>query len=136
VSMMCRSLDASKAGYYAWRDRSDSQRAQDDQRLLSRIRVIHRVSAETYGSPRIHAQLRRDGVRIARKRVARLMKASGVAVKIRRRFRVTTASRHKLPVAANVLNRRFSVAEIGATDVAWASDISVLQQHGRSFAMS
>jgi transposase InsO family protein len=121
---MCRSLNASKAGYYAWRDRPDSPRSQEDQRLLSRIRVIHRISAETYGSPRVHAQLRGDGVRIARKRVAKLMKTNGIAVKIRRRFRVTTDSNHKLPVAANVLNRRFNVAEIGATDVAWASDIT------------
>jgi transposase InsO family protein len=122
--MMCRSLKASKAGYYAWRNRAASQQSQDDERLLTRIRLIHRVSAQTYGSPRIHAQLRREAVRVSRKRVARLMKSGGVAVRLRRRFRVTTDSKHKLPIAPNVLNRRFSISEIGATDVAWASDIT------------
>jgi putative transposase len=124
--MMCRSLRASKAGYYAWRDRAASQHELDDDRLLTRIGLIHRVSAQTYGSPRIHAQLRREGVRVGRKRVARIMKSGGVAVRIRRRFRVTTDSKHKLPVAPNVLERRFAISKIGATDVAWASDITYI----------
>jgi putative transposase len=124
--MMCRSLKASKAGYYAWQDRAASQRAQDDERLLTRIRLIHHVSAQTYGSPRIHAQLRREGVRVSRKRIVRLMASGEIAVRIRRRFRLTTDSKHKLPIAPNVLNRRFGIKQIGATDVAWASDITYI----------
>jgi putative transposase len=112
---MCRSLKASKAGYYAWQDRAASQRAQDDERLLTRIRLIHHVSAQTYGSPRIHAQLRREGVRVSRKRIVRLMASGEIAVRIRRRFRLTTDSKHKLPIAPNVLNRRFGIKQIGAT---------------------
>ena len=110
---MCRLLSASKAGYYAWRERAPSQRVRDDERLLTRIRVIHGISKETYGNPRIHAQLRREGTLVGRKRVARLMRAVGIGVKLRRRFRKTTDSKHKYPIAPNVLNRRFGVAAIG-----------------------
>jgi transposase InsO family protein len=124
--MMCRLLSASKAGYYAWRERAPSKRARDDERLLTRIRVIHGISKETYGNPRIHAQLRRDGTRVGKKRVARLMRSGGIRVKIRRRFRVTTDSKHKYPIAPNVLNRRFGVREIGAMNCVWAGDITYI----------
>ncbi len=124
--MMCRVLKASKAGYYAWRDRAVSKRALEDARVLTRIHSIHNVSAQTYGSPRIHAQLRREDIRIGRKRVARLMQSAGIAVRIRRRYRLTTDSKHPHPVAPNVLNRRFDIEQIGATDVAWASDITYI----------
>ena len=134
--MMCRLLDASKAGYYVWRERAPSERARDDERLLTRIRVIHGVSFRTYGNPRIHAQLQREGTRVSRKRVARLMRVGGIKVRLRRRFRMTTDSKHKHPIAPNVLNRRFGVGEIGGTNCIWASDISVLQQHRRKLSMS
>lgn len=124
--MMCRLLKVSKAGYYAWRDRAPSQRAQDDERLLTRIKLIHRLSDETYGSPRIHAQLRHESIGVGKKRVARLMKASGVMVRIRRRFRVTTNSRHGHPVAPNIVARRFGIDEIGVINRCWASDITYI----------
>lgn len=103
-----------------------SERARADEQLLARARIIHGVSNATYGSPRIHAQLRREGTRVGRKRIARLMKAGGINVRIRRRFRVTTDSKHKHPIAPNLLNRRFGIGEIGAIDVAWASDITYI----------
>jgi putative transposase len=124
--MMCRLLDASKAGYYVWRDRAPSKHAREDERLLTRIRVIHGVSAQTYGNPRIHAQLRREGTRVSRKRVARLMRSGEIAVRLRRRFRVTTDSKHKHPIAPNILKRRFGISEIGATNCIWASDITYI----------
>lgn len=124
---MCRLLRVSKAGYYAWRVRAASPRAQADDSLLTRIKLIHRTSRKTYGSPRIHAQLQRDDIRIGRKRVARLMRAGGVAVRIRRRFRVTTTSKHKHPIAANILNRRFGPKSIKAVDRVWASDITYIE---------
>jgi len=123
---MCRLLDASKAGYYAWRERAPSERTRDDERLLTRIRVIHAVSSQTYGTPRVHAQLRREGTRVGRKRVARLMQADGIKVRLRRRFRLTTDSNHEFPVARNVLNRRFSVKEIHRKDTIWAGDITYI----------
>jgi len=122
--MMCRVLEVSKAGYYAWRDRPRSQRAQDDERLLTRIKLIHGTSNATYGSPRIHAQLRHENIGVGKKRVARLMKKGGVVVRIRRRFRVTTNSKHSHPVAPNLVARRFGIDQIGAVNRCWASDIT------------
>jgi len=124
--MMCRLLKASKAGYYAWRERPSSERSRSDERLLTKVKMIHRTSRETYGSPRVHAQLRREGTRVGKKRVARLMKAAGVVVRIRRRFRVTTTSQHEHPIAPNVLKRRFGIAQVGAVDRCWASDITYI----------
>lgn len=124
--MMCRLLKVSKAGYYAWRERPCSERSRSDERLLTKVKMIHRTSRETYGSPRIHAQLRREGTRVGKKRVARLMKAAGVVVRIRRRFRVTTTSQHEHPIAPNVLRRRFAIAQVGAVDRCWASDITYI----------
>jgi len=124
VSMMCRLLKVSKAGYYASQNRAPSQRAQDDEHLLTRIKLAHGTSNETYGSPRIHAQLRHENIRVGKKRVARLMKSGGVVVRIRRRFRVTTNSKHGHPVAPNLLARRFGVDKIGAVNRCWASDIT------------
>src|ERR1700729_973378 len=121
--MMCFVLQVSKAGYYLWRDRAPSARAQADERLTAQIKIIHRTSRKTYGSPRVHAQLRLQGTRVGEKRVARLMKAAGLVVKTRRRFRLTTTSNHTHPIAPNVLRRRFGVAQIGALDRCWASDI-------------
>jgi len=126
VTMMCRLLEVSKAGYYAWRNRPLSKRAVDDERLTKRIRLIHKASGETYGRPRIHAQLRKEGVRIARKRVARLMKGGAIEVKIRRRFKATTNSKHDLPIAENILDRCFDVDAIGARDRVWAGDITYI----------
>ena len=104
--------------------------------LATQIRVIHKQSNETYGSPRIHAQLRHDGTRVGRKRVARVMRKERIAVRLRRRFRKTTDSKHGHPIAPNLLKRRFAIKSIRARDRVWASDISVLQQHRRELAMS
>jgi transposase InsO family protein len=124
VTMMCRLLEVSKAGYYAWCNRAQSKRAVEDARLSTRIKLIHKTSRRTYGSPRIHAQLQKDGVRVGRKRVARLMKLHAIEVKTRRRYRATTNSKHDLPVADNILDRRFDVDKISATDRVWAGDIT------------
>jgi transposase InsO family protein len=126
---MLRVLQASKAGYYAWRKRERSARARRDAELVIHIKEIHARSRRTYGSPRIHRALREKGIYCSRKRVARLMHEAGVEVKRRKAFRRTTNSKHQHPIAANVLDRRFVPRNIGAPNVAWAGDISVLQQH-------
>jgi transposase InsO family protein len=124
--MMCSLLSASRAGYYAWRERKPSKRAQKDAKLATQIRVIHKQSNETYGSPRIHAQLQHDGTRVGRKRVARVMRKERIDVRLRRRFRKTTDSKHGHPIAPNLLKRRFSIKSIRALDRVWASDITYI----------
>ena len=123
---MCSLLKASRAGYYAWRDRKESARSEEDAKLAAQIRVIHKQSHETYGSPRIHAQLRHDGTRVGRKRVARIMRSEGVAVRLRRRYRKTTDSKHKHPIAPNLLKRRFAIKSIRARNRVWAADITYI----------
>ena len=125
VALMCRVLGVGRAGFYAAERREASARAKRDEELRVRIRAVHYQSRRTYGSPRVHAELRASGERCGRKRVARLMREEGLRVKVRRRPRPqTTDSRHPRPVAENVLARRFSVAEIAATNRVWAGDIT------------
>lgn len=85
---------------------------------------MHAASRSTYGSPRVHRGLRREGVRVGRKRVERLMRRDGLRGRIRRCFRRTTDSNHRLPVAPNTLNRQF---EVDAPDCVWAGDITYVR---------
>ena len=78
VQFMCRMLGVSRSGYYGWRDESPSARSLQDAALTEKIREIHERSRETYGSPRVHAELRALGTRCSRKRVERLMRKAGL----------------------------------------------------------
>jgi transposase InsO family protein len=120
IRLLCRCLAVSRSGYYAWRRRSPSARAQEDARLRVEIAASHSASRRTYGSPRILRDLREEGHRVSRKRVARLMRELGLAGRRKRRFRPTTDSQHRFPVAPNVLMRDFDVA---APNTAWVTDI-------------
>jgi putative transposase len=124
VKPMYQVLGASRSGYYAWRSRPDSQRAQANQRLLVQIREEYQLSRKTYGSPRIHASLQRKGVRCSRKRVARLMRLDHIAARRARRHmpRTTQKDPNALP-APNLLNQDFSSP---APDRKWASDITYI----------
>ncbi len=127
VALMCRVLGVSRSGFYAAPKRAASVRAKRDEELRSQVRVIHQASRRTYGSPRVHAELREQGERCGRKRVARLMREAGLRVKVRRRFRPTTTdSKHSHRVAGNVLARRFSVKEIERVNQVWAGDITYI----------
>ncbi len=126
VALMCRVLRVSRAGYYAWRRRATPARTVADAALTTVITTIHATSRRTYGSPRVHAELRTQGTRIGRKRVARLMRDAGLIARPRRRFVVTTDSTHAQPIAANQLGRQFAIAAIGGPDRVWASDITYL----------
>ena len=123
IGLMCRCLTVSKAGFYAWRDRPLSSRAKANARLLAFVTVTHAQSRQTYGSPRIHAALRAEGVEAGRHRIARLMRSHGIQAKTRRKFKATTQSNHNLPVAENILDRGFSVNQ---PDTAWAGDITYI----------
>ena len=121
IRLMCRALAVSAAGYYAWRIRPESARSVSDRTTLSVIRVIHRESRETYGSPRIWKALVTQGHRIGEHRVARLMRQDGIRAKTVTKWRATTQSQHRFPVAANTLERAFTVE---APNRVWAGDIT------------
>lgn len=126
VVTMCRVLMVSKAGYYAWRTRPQSARAVENEQLVLAIRVVHAASDRTYGSPRMQPELVALGHPCSENRVARLMRADGLRVKCKRKFRVTTQSGHQAPVAPNTLDRQFAVAQVGGLDRVWVSDITCL----------
>jgi putative transposase len=123
IRLICRCLAVSRSGYYAWRKRPSSERASRDRRLKVEIAASHRASRRTYGSPRILRDLRAEGHRVSRKRVARLMRELGLAGRRKRRFVTTTDSKHRFPVAPNVLMRDFDVAE---PNTAWVTDITYI----------
>jgi putative transposase len=130
ITTMCRVLEVSTAGYYAWRARPLCERVKEDRHLRDRIREIYQEAKGRYGSPRVHQELRALGLRCGKHRVARLMRRDGLRAKSARRFRATTRSDHAQPVAPNVLNRQFAVtATPGADQVwnpVWAADITYI----------
>jgi hypothetical protein len=121
VTRMCQVLAVSTSGYYAWRGRPQSQRAQDNLELVDRIKKIHAESRGTYGSPRVHAELvDGQGIKCNKKRVERLMRIHDIRAKQRGRRRVqTTDSNHNLPIAPNLLNRQF---EAQVPNQKWVAD--------------
>jgi len=121
VSVLCRLLGVSRSGFYAWEERGPSASSVADEQLAVRIAAIHKASGGRYGSPKVHAELEAEGFAVSRKRVARIMSELGLASLRKRRFKATTDSKHKLPVAENVLDRKF---EVDAPDVAWVTDIT------------
>jgi transposase InsO family protein len=121
VERLCRALDVSVSGYYAWRTREPSQRQQTDAWLLTHIRAVYQAGRGVYGSPRIHAALGQQGVCCSRKRVARLMRQHGIHSRRRPKRRVrTTDSRHNRPLAPNLLKRDFRAE---APNEKWVGDI-------------
>ncbi len=121
VEPMCRVLGVSSSGYYAWRTRPTAPRATSDAHLAVEIAGAHQRSRGTYGSPRVHAELRARGVRVGRKRVERLMREKGLQARRKRRFRRTTDSNHPNPLAPNVLKRRF---DPDAPNAVWVTDVT------------
>jgi len=124
VALLCRVLGVSRAGYYAWRARSPSARAVADAALTETIRAIHRRSRGTYGAPRVHAELVEEhGVRCGRKRVARLMRAAGVAGCHRRRAARTTRRDAAAAPGPDLVRRAFAA---DAPNRLWTADITYL----------
>ncbi len=121
IRLMCRALAVSPAGYYAWRARPESARGVANRALMTDIRVIHQESRQTYGSPSIWQALVRRGQRVGEHRVARLMRQDGIRAKTVKKWRATTQSTHRFPVAANRLNRQFTVAQPNRV---WAGDLT------------
>ena len=118
---MCRVLQVSTQGYYAWAKREPSKRAKANLRLVTDIKAIHAGSRRTYGAPRVRAELVARGQQVGKNRVARLMRQEGIQARRKRKFRRTTDSKHDLPIAPNVLERDF---EADAPNEAWVTDIT------------
>ena len=123
IRMLCRVLQVTAAGFYAWRRRGPSERATADAQLAVAITASHRASRCTYGSPRVHRDLREQGRRHGRKRVARIMRERQLVARQKRRIRRTTDSRHAFPIAPNWLKRRFAPAK---PNQVWAADVTYL----------
>lgn len=121
ITALCNILQVSRSGFYDWFKRDVSAHTCEDDRLRVRIAAIFEGSHQLYGSPRIHRELREEGIFVSRKRVARLMREMNLRSRRKRRFRATTDSNHALPIAENVLGRKF---EVDAPDVAWVTDIT------------
>ena len=124
VAFMCRVREVAPSGYYAWLESSPSKKSVRDGVLLVHVRAAFKASRRRYGSPRVHADLRAAGHRVGRKRVARLMRQDGLRARHRRRFVHTTQSRHKFPIARNVVAREF---EVSAPNQVWVSDLTYLR---------
>lgn len=120
VRRMCSVLGVSSSGYYAWQTRPVSPRVQANQKLLPEIRAIHNRSRKTYGSPRVHAELRACGFRAGKNRVARLMRAENLQGRRKKKQPRTTDSQHSYPVAPNRLNREFQATR---PNEKWLADI-------------
>jgi len=123
VRTLCRVLDVSRSGFYAWSRRSASARSIDDSRIIAEVAAVFDEHKGRYGSVRITRELRASGVRVGRHRVRRLMRQAAMRVRCRRRWVRTTDSRHRYPTAPNLLARNFTV---DAPNRAWVADITYL----------
>ncbi len=123
IFRLCRLLQVSVSGFYAWRNRGPSQRQLDDMVLLAHVRAAFRRSRESYGAERVHHELAENGIEVGRHRVARLMRGNGLSPKRKQKFKKTTDSQHNKAVASSLLDQNFSAE---APNEKWAADISYI----------
>lgn len=123
VTTLCRTLEVSRSGFYNWRNHHETQQEESDRLLKEWITEIFERSRSTYGVRRIRKELMDHGIRISRRRVARLKRELGLVCKVQKRFKVTTDSRHNYPVAPNRLNRMFTVE---SPDDVYVGDITYI----------
>ena len=124
IAMMCRLLDVSTSGYYAWLKRLASKRSQEDEILIKKIRHYHHISDGTYGAPRILKDLQEEGIKIGQKRVARLMREAGLQGVTRRKPVWTTVRKPGAGPAPDLVQRKFSVDK---PDQLWVADITYIR---------
>lgn len=122
VTVLCHVLRVSRSGFYAWKSRGESKRAQENEVLLKAIERVHRASRNNYGSPRVVAELRARGHKVGHNRVARIMRENGIVAKMRRRYRVTTQAGQR-PPAKSLLRRDFTARRRNRK---WVSDITYI----------
>jgi putative transposase len=121
VPLVSRILKVSTSGFYAWRDRPLSKWAQEEARLEVEIRAAHKRTRQTYGAERLQHDLAEHGIQVGICRIKRIRKKLGIRCKQKRKFKATTDSKHKFPVAENILGQQFKVA---APNEVWVSDIT------------
>lgn len=124
VTIMCAALSVSRSGYYAWLRRGVSGRELANRRLLMEIRAVYQASRRVYGYRKVHRALLAKRVHCSRNRVARLMREAGLRSKRRRRYRVTTQSKHRRPLAPNRLARQFTAT---TPNEKWLTDITYVR---------
>lgn len=120
---MCQVFSVSRSGYYKWRSRPESRRSVENRRLDVHIKAIYMKHKGRSGSPKITEELNDNGFSVSKNRVARRMKAAGLRSIVRRKFRVTTDSKHSFPIAENLLQRDFTAS---APNTVWVSDITYI----------
>ena len=123
LPLLSQVLRVSSSGYYAWQDRPLSQRDQDELRLELEIKAAHKRTRQTYGPERLQHDLSQYGVQVGICRIKRIRKKLGLRCKQKRKFKVTTDSKHKLPVAKNLLDQHFQAEE---PNKVWVSDITYI----------
>ena len=121
VARWCRLLGVSRSGYYDWLRRGESARAVEDRRLLECIKDVHQRSRQAYGTRRVWKQLLADGIACGRQRVARLRRENDIVTRRRRRFRITTHSKHQRWIAPNLVQRQFHAKQ---PDRVWVGDVT------------
>lgn len=124
---MCELYGVTRGGYYAWRDRPPSERAKEDGRLVSKIRRVHQASRETYGSPRVHAALRRAGEAVGKRRVERIMREHGIQAISERLYRRMTGLSRQFVMVKNEIRE----LEVTAVDQLWVGDVTYLKVKGQ-----
>ena len=132
VTTLCRCLDVTQSGFYAWCTRPASRRTQEDRRLTVLVQTSFRAGRGYYGSPRISDDFVEWGERVSRKRIIRLMRAQGLVARVRKRYKRTTMSEHDQPVADNLLRQEFTAAR---PNQRWVGDTSELRigQSGKAY---
>ena len=121
IPLISRILKVSASGFYAWLDRPPSERAREEMRLEVEIKAAHRRTRQTYGAERLQHELKEHGIRVGICRIKRIRRKLGLRCKQKRKFKATTDSKHKLPVAENILKQQFKVYQ---PDTVWVSDIT------------
>ncbi len=123
IAVLCRALEVSRSGFYAWEKRPPSMRHQEDERLKVAIRAAHTRTRETYGARRLQVELAAEGFVAGRGRIAKLRHEMDIRCKQKRKFRVTTESNHSFPVADNLLNQTFTPS---APNEVWVTDLTYI----------
>jgi transposase InsO family protein len=123
IVRMCHVLEVSENGYYNWRKRGKSQRKQEDEQLMERIEDAYHTNRGVYGSPRIHVELKEQGILCSRKRIARLMRKQNISARRKRRQAKKTDSNHSSPIAPNLLKRDFTA---DAPNKKWMTDMTFI----------